>query len=1824
MVWNKNGFQINILFCLIYIILLSVVSFSQVPTLDPDQTVNLATGEMGFSLPLGTVQGTNGKDFPITLNYQAGIRYNQEASPAGLGFSYGPGGISRKVVFVPDDNVGGPGSFKMSKTETPTCDESKWGPLYNFISLAVTSILSCIYPPATAFAITANFISSVSSTVSFVVSMATTFTPSDFKAGGSHIKAYKPLYKAVDSMDGKGFFYENCEHRDLPDIYCVNTPFISGELVWCGEYNNKKDGYFVFKNTKGSSGNNTRTVRVDYFINEEKYLITLADGTRLFFEDTLNSNSYSKTYWQMGGPDCKLDNIQKQNQRVPDQWLLSKVIYPDSSWIEFDYVRRRINNSRPLPKTIQLSKNVSMMHTPGSDPVDANSSIFEELVIKKIRTPNESAEFYYSESRLDNLWFHASAMEWFVPQRGQQPAEKRVKMKKSFTGEPYIKGSALDSIVIYSSNNQTLRTIRLNKSYKLKQGSFRSFSKDTNGNFTTIPGNPQAGCLTLECVEILDQLKSTIYTTFFEYINDSTYKFWDSTQISSPLGPDPMPFYVERKDYWGYFFFNTGPNNDFNKDGRWSYDPLSASLWSAKKVEFSTGLKISWDYDLNRYDAANGRPVSGFNSSTVKYGGGTRVRTMTVDDGMGKNYKRSYFYTDSAGIFIANNNTSGHATVEPYPYLSESQDKRDTTARGGHYTACKIGYEMVQVVDNYQPDSANPAPNGYTVYEYITPADDSPSEFFRNEGKYGEIDNSWKRGFLKRKRVFDKSNTLITDEMVEYEFVEQNKIDQTVLSILDSMDSYLYEDRFGWVKQKCVNSSFMGVNSFTVSKYATDLNDTDAVDKQEIPRKELKVFDAGINLKKTFGNSGSDVNGFRSLTCRTKTLQGTDTTKYDYILAATTYGAKLFLCAGTDLSDDTTLAPIVRAGKWTSWCDINLPYDFNNILGLEILDVDGTDNKDLIVVTSTEHTDTSWVNANGFFNVHVFPNIRVETITSGVKLCWDGNDPRCTIIRLNNADRDYLNTFGGHAYLDGCIIKNFYGGPQPDFLFFTNVRNNGRLPGDLGYIPPNGKLGRRIIAFTDFQEVPSVDCGFITSMTMYKDTNTYYFYGNIGFFASNNDSSSNYDVIIGGPGRIIELGDPNSFDKLRFVSYQVFENIKFDTVFKTIWFDNPCSNCSDSDRILFNAKPIVDKNWGATRCAGLYQQGDTIRYIFHAEMGNTPTFQITDLVTSNYPGDYDGLPNRSWTKNSDNTITLTTSTPAWFKYGLMGNPNIPGNLHQLTQQCGSTVYHFPAATKDSILIGDLSIHTNKVISASANTRDSIKGNFLPKATYSWNVPTNQNGLPLTNFTPFNFDSGTINTNWYLIDSITKYTSYNRINENTTPLDGSKKIFSSLIYGHNGLLPIGSVGNAHFEECGVFTCDYDDSDTGYFDKRNGWESVNGMLSKTKTHFGQASVRIQNGSGPQRKFRLTKNRDYIMTAWVNVVKDTVYMGGDFRFIQKSLDTLWPVMGLTLDAGVSLNSVKQGPTSGKWVFISIKIPASHLLASKDWSNNNWYTQMRIGTNNGGDVYVDDIRFYPDQSTVTSTYYDSLFGLPIINVDANNNPGQRITYDGFERPVKWEKIDPSKSSGDVGFTILLQEKRYFFQGEGLVITSPNRGDKYNVDGIINITWRNVMNRRVRISISDIADTSGNTWILIDTIINVNYLNYKIPQSLPSGDTYRIKVEDIDSTEIYDISEEFLIEKGKVLYPESGSILETGSTEPIIYYMYGDTTIGLNINVNGIMVGKTKNTGTFIWNVPPDFTPSDSVVIEISSPTSSIRSELFTVKKRGFIKRKILRLFNR
>lgn len=90
----------------LYLLAWIPISSAQVPTLEPDKTVNKASGEMAFSLPLVTDPDPASENFPVHLGHKAGIMPYQPASTVGLGFDVGFGTVSRKVVMLADASTG--------------------------------------------------------------------------------------------------------------------------------------------------------------------------------------------------------------------------------------------------------------------------------------------------------------------------------------------------------------------------------------------------------------------------------------------------------------------------------------------------------------------------------------------------------------------------------------------------------------------------------------------------------------------------------------------------------------------------------------------------------------------------------------------------------------------------------------------------------------------------------------------------------------------------------------------------------------------------------------------------------------------------------------------------------------------------------------------------------------------------------------------------------------------------------------------------------------------------------------------------------------------------------------------------------------------------------------------------------------------------------------------------------------------------------------------------------------------------------------------------------------------------------------------------------------------------------------------------------------------------------------------------------------------------------------------------------------------------------------------------------------------------------------
>ncbi|NLE02900.1 MAG: hypothetical protein GX640_23780, partial [Fibrobacter sp.] len=931
---------------LIYSMLLICLNISiinsQIPTLNPSQTVNLATGEMQFSLPLGTVQGVSGHDFPVTLNYKAGIRVSDEASPAGLGFSYGAGSIYRKVVYVPDDCKGGMKEDNITPRyySTPEPDESDlcktawWVYFLTGISIVISLILMCIPGTQWAGSIGANITMSVLTVLSVGLQtmQGVIFTPNEYIAGGTHLPSYAASSKPGDPNYGKGYWCGGVD--DVPDVYFVNCPYISGELVIAKD--SKGEKYFSLRQTNSSSASANLSVKIEYNHSQESFLIILSDGTRLFFEQGWYSKFYNATFWQYlptGGTDCSSIQEEMLNDSLPNQWMLTKVLFPDftdldgdenpgthpemnrGSWILFKYDVKEFSGVSQLP--------FSSQGVPQTSVVSHSNGYLMDIYLDSIITPNQYAKFFYGNNRLDALWFNtADFVNWPKPvssrlgdvdywdgYRNREPVSTLLKASNSSI-EP-LERNVLDSIVFYSADKIKLRKATLNTDYTLRPKCINSYSKDVIGNFVPFSGNSEAASLTLKSLVISGNNNDALFKTIFEYLKPEA-EAWQSNLYNMPEGCDNkssceklrMAYYIENRDLFGYYLQNLTMNNDFNESGIEEKTRMS-DAWSLQKVTFSTGSSILWHYEPKRYTFANGIQLTDESQNPqVKYGGGIRVRSIDADDGLGNVKTTSYFYTQMPipGNFEeTSTNSCGHATVLPFPYLlAKDQDKRPDATRGGLYTPVKINYEQVIVAENYEWGT-HVAPNGYNVYKFITSKD------YPNIGQYGAIDFGWKRGMIDTICMYNKSNKLISQEVREYDYTYNNLYKEFWnIPWLKSSNVYpIIENTYGTVRLKKSIQKTNNVENSTSILFANDLHTT-SKDKITSIEKEIRSFDIGDKLDPYPGIIDDRmVAGSRVSVCKTTGL-GDNNSIDDYIVVRTDGNTIMQLCIGKDVLTESS------------------------------------------------------------------------------------------------------------------------------------------------------------------------------------------------------------------------------------------------------------------------------------------------------------------------------------------------------------------------------------------------------------------------------------------------------------------------------------------------------------------------------------------------------------------------------------------------------------------------------------------------------------------------------------------------------------------------------------------------------------------------------------------------------------------------------------------------------------------------------------------------------------------------------------------------------
>lgn len=753
--------------------------FAQIPSLVPEKTVNPATGEMRFSMRLGVAKGVNGLDFPIDLYYKGGVRTEQAASPVGLGFGIGPGGISRKVVHIPDDITGPDKVFY--DYDDPVCFVPYWKQVLASVIEGIVSLVLSLLSVYTGcpFVAVADLV--VSTIVNVALECSLLFIgPMDFRSGGDHT----PSYDFVEG-DRTGFLFGG--KQDSPDVYTISTPYLSGQLVWVGD---AETGHFALRTGTGSTLPGANAVIVEYDKATDVFTITLQDGKRLFFEQQQRLASYTKHYTKAedDGDWCFMYYYVGLKQASTTEWLLTKVLAPDyvdgngdlyplnsrnkGGWIVFDWGQRGDEEGLEI-----CQRRTQYMRTEPNGyswvyvgKVSESYDDVEMNVLSRIYTPVQRVEYNWVD-REDDVWSYTNSSELW---------------QKRSAGDPWTpyKTQRLASITIadVEADHIPVRTIEFETGYDLRPmsvGAFVHAEEEVTWHplFLMSDLNPDARALTLRSVIVRSLDETESMSVDFSYVDANPRGYpvlYTDDQTQAPWH-QPM-------DLWGYYFpnnaFDSDPETfgDFNWYGTHGYAHNSddgepwARAWSLQSVALPGGATIQWEYEANRYDKANGEGVTSVVGSSVpKYGGGVRVKKITAKDGVGgPDHVWRYYYVvgePSEGesyLVETNSNSSGHATCEPNPYFTVSEN-RPIRARGGRYTPAKVVYEQVTVLEG-EATATESAPKGLTVYNFSTSGD------YPNGGVYGEVDNSWKCGFLDAIRQYSAEFKLKSETIYEREF----------------------------------------------------------------------------------------------------------------------------------------------------------------------------------------------------------------------------------------------------------------------------------------------------------------------------------------------------------------------------------------------------------------------------------------------------------------------------------------------------------------------------------------------------------------------------------------------------------------------------------------------------------------------------------------------------------------------------------------------------------------------------------------------------------------------------------------------------------------------------------------------------------------------------------------------------------------------------------------------------------------------------------------------------------------------------------------------
>jgi hypothetical protein len=501
------------------------------------------------------------------------------------------------------------------------------------------------------------------------------------------------------------------------------------------------------------------------------------------------------------------------------------------------------------------------------------------------------------------------------------------------------------------------------------------------------------------------------------------------------------------------------------------------------------------------------------------------------------------------------------------------------------------------------------------------------------------------------------------------------------------------------------------------------------------------------------------------------------------------------------------------------------------------------------------------------------------------------------------------------------------------------------------------------------------------------------------FFTANDFG---YEVIDDNTNKILEInnysgiyGKPKAvkyYEQVSPTSYRVIKEDRFDYGFSSKLYNHGKSLNKGyevdlyrkplgliEEKYKFDNEPSGEvSRYVKRRYENLYStKSDVAEYYFSSPSAMVPS-DSTISETRNYIWDaLSGQPIGSAQKVDFDETNITKVIPAYWKYDDIEDKNMLSQVYQTTLY-GTTLDINNITSLKNYLFYNSNILSGSISTWSSSWGDEVDSIWRKNESYVYDRDFN--------FVDFPFDSLNRisdlypNTSslfpWYMTSNISKYDKYSHPIEESHK-DGS---YTSSIYGYGNALPTAIVTNAKQGEFGYVSFedgwedweaggtreeDQDDCPTGE------WKVVTYQYGPTKNFFCQNDQVID------------RNKTYIATAWIKLIT-----GSAVLTIEKRNGS---------DTYLSRKDKYVSSSTG-WELITLEIKPGDM---SDLPADGYLRVWAGGDNDSSECEVDDIRFYPADASMSTYTYDPLTW-KLTSITDENNITKFFKYDDVGRLIK------------------------------------------------------------------------------------------------------------------------------------------------------------------------------------------------------------------------------